>query len=64
MFFAIGVTGVMAINIIFTETGVPDWVFIILVAVYQMIVTVASEQLEGRSMARKKLSTLTEEIDA
>lgn len=53
----------MALNIIFTANNVPDWVFLVIIAIYQMIVTVVSEQLENRSEDMKKMSTLTEEID-
>lgn len=62
-FFALGTTAVMALNIIFTANNVPDWVFLVIIAIYQMIVTVVSEQLENRSEDMKKMSTLTEEID-
>ena len=62
-FFAVGTVSVMALNIVFTANGVADWVFLVIVAVYQMVVTVVAEQLEKRAEDMKKMSTLTEEVE-
>ena len=42
VFFSLGVCATLLLNIILTEAGVPDWVFIIIVVAYQSVVAVTS----------------------
>ena len=52
IFFSIGVTSTLLINIILTSAGAPDYIFVVIVIIFQIIVNICSETLERRKVKK------------
>jgi hypothetical protein len=51
------VTSTLLLTIILASAGAPDYIFVVIVIFFQMIVNICSETLEGRKVKKDSLLT-------